>query len=66
MADNHEVKAWGTTMDIGSHIGITYGGYCRLPDGLRVLCSCGWHNPPGLTFPQAIDAYADHKAAQHG
>ena len=58
MADNHEVMAWGTTMDIGSHIGITYGG--------QVSCSCGWYNPGGLTFPQAIDAYADHKAAQHG
>ena len=58
MADIHEVEAWGTTMDIGSHMGITYGGY--------VICPCGWHNLGGLTFPQAIDAYADHKAAQHG
>ena len=58
MADIHEVKGWGTSMDIGSHVSITYGGL--------VTCSCGWHTPEGLTFAQVIDAYADHKAAQHG
>ena len=55
MADIHEVMEWWPT---GTRVGITYGAY--------VICSCSWHNLEGLTFPEAIDAYADHKAAQHG